>query len=400
MAEDAVGNGIIAEYRQGIARKLIVLAVCIAGLVVFTGLFSLSTYPGISLGDTYAIIWNHIAGNGYETGSLFWWADRYIWRTAMPHVVAAILAGAGLAACGVLMQALMVNPLADPYSTGISSGACFGAVSAIITGISFSSAAGGMGIVVNAFIGAMVPAAVIIALSERMPVTPATLILLGTAISYFFNSMVTYLMVTTDADTLKSAYMWQVGSLDGIGWGSIGVMAAVTVAGSALILLTSRRLNVMALGESSAISLGLDVRRFRTLCLLLMAVMTAAIVSFTGILGFVGLVAPHIVRLAVGSDNRFVIPISMCAGASLLLVADYLASIISDIPVGVILSVIGSPVFFVLIVFQNKRTGAVYRCPTKQRPGSRRPRRSIVRSDARRSYGYSPSLSSRPDRSY
>lgn len=380
-----------ADYHRVLFFKLVLLIVCVAGIVLFIGLFSLATYDGVSLGQTYEIIWNHLAGNQYEPRSLCWWADRYIWNTAMPHVVAAILAGSGLAACGVLMQALMVNPLADPYSTGISSGACFGAVSAIVTSISFSSVAGEAGIVVNAFIGALVPAIAIIVLSERIRMTPATLILLGTAISYFFNSMVTYMMVSTDADTLKSAYMWQIGSLDGIGWSSLSVMAAVTVVGSAVIMILSRKLNVMSLGESSAISLGLDVRRFRTVCLVLMSVMTAAIVAFTGILGFVGLVAPHLVRLVAGSDNRFVVPISMAVGSFLLLASDYVCSILSDIPVGVVLSIIGSPVFFVLIVFQSKRSGAVYRwVPARQ---------NTSRPIAARSCSYSPSSRWRRHRS-
>jgi len=380
-----------ADYRRVLFLKLVLLVVCIGGIVLFIGLFSLATYDGVSLRQTYEIIWNHLVGNQYEPRSLCWWADRYIWNTAMPHVVAAILAGSGLAACGVLMQALMVNPLADPYSTGISSGACFGAVSAIVTGISFSSVAGEAGIVVNAFIGALVPAIAIIVLSERIRMPPATLILLGTAISYFFNSMVTYMMVSTDADTLKSAYMWQIGSLDGIGWSSLYIMAAVTVVGSVIIMILSRKLNVMSLGESSAISLGLDVRRFRTVCLVLMSVMTAAIVAFTGILGFVGLVAPHLVRLVAGSDNRFVVPISMTVGSFLLLASDYVCSILSDIPVGVVLSIIGSPVFFILIVFQAKRSGAVYRW-VPARP-------NILQPTAARAFSYSPSSRWRRHRS-
>ena len=189
--------------------------------------------------------------------------------------------------------------------------------------------------------------------------TPATLILLGTAVSYFFNSMVTYLMVTTDVDTLQSAYMWQIGSLDGMTWSSLPIMAAVTIIGSAIVMAMASKLNVMSLGENSAVSLGVDIQTFRLCCLILMAVMTAAIVSFTGILGFIGLVAPHLVRLVIGSDNRFVIPMSMAVGALLMLVSDYLAFQFAATPVGVVLSVIGSPVFFALIVWQNKRTGAI-----------------------------------------
>ena len=116
----------------------------------------------------------------------------------------------------------------------------------------------------------------------------------------------------------------------------------------------------MALGEKSATSLGVDVYQFRIICLALMALMTAAVVSFAGILGFVGLVAPHIIRLIIGSDNRFVLPISMAVGALFMLVADYLASVVMTIPVGVILRLVGSPIFFILSVIQNKRAGAIY----------------------------------------
>lgn len=349
-----------AEYRRGILVKAVMIVVSIVGIVLFVGLLSVSNYEGVGLRETYQIIWNHLFGEPYETGSLFWWADRYIWNTAMPHALAAILAGASLAVCGAMMQSIMTNPLADPYSTGISSGACFGAISAIVMGVTFSTVAGEMGIVTNAFIGAMVPALLIIFLSQRIHMTPATLILLGTAVSYFFNSMVTYLMVTTDVDTLQSAYMWQIGSLDGMTWSSLPIMAAVTIIGSAIVMAMASKLNVMSLGENSAVSLGVDIQTFRLCCLILMAVMTAAIVSFTGILGFIGLVAPHLVRLVIGSDNRFVIPMSMAVGALLMLVSDYLAFQFAAIPVGVVLSVIGSPVFFALIVWQNKRTGAIY----------------------------------------
>ena len=150
-----------AEYRRGILVKAVMVVVSIVGIVLFVGLLSVSNYEGVGLRETYQIIWNHLFGEPYETGSLFWWADRYIWNTAMPHALAAILAGASLAVCGAMMQSIMTNPLADPYSTGISSGACFGAISAIVMGVTFSTVAGEMGIVTNAFIGAMVPALLI-----------------------------------------------------------------------------------------------------------------------------------------------------------------------------------------------------------------------------------------------
>ena len=348
------------EYHKAIARKILLLVVCVIGIVLFVGILSLSNYEGVGLKETYQIIWNHICGNEYPLRSLEWWADKYIWNTALPHALAAIVAGAALAICGTMMQSMMTNPLADPYSTGISSGACFGAVSAIIVGITMTSVNGELGIVCNAFIGALIPALLIVFISNRIHLTPATLILLGTAISYFFNSLITYMMVTTDADSLQDAYMWQVGSLDGMSWGSLPIMFIITIIGSVVVMMVANKLNVLSLGENSAISLGVDVQRFRTACLILMAVMTAAIVSFTGIIGFVGLVAPHIVRMIIGSDNKFVAPISMAMVALLLLVADYIAFALSNIPVGVVMSIIGSPVFFALIIYQSRKPGVIY----------------------------------------
>ena len=351
---------VIQEYHHQIFRKIIVFIASVAGIILFVGLFSIDSYPGIDLKETYEIIWNHILGSGYEPRSLYWWADRHIWSTAIPHILVAILAGVSLAVCGTLMQSLMGNPLADPYSTGISSGACFGAVAAIVMGATVFSFTNQYGIVVNAFIGAMIPALLIIYLSSRIRMTPATLILLGTAISYFFNSLITYMMVTTDADTLKSAYLWQIGSLDGMTWESIPIMLIVTIFGSIFVVFAANKLNVMSLGENSAKSLGVDVQQFRTICLAVMAVMTSVIVAFTGIIGFVGLVSPHIVRILVGSDNKFVLPISMAFGALLLLIADYIAFQLSNIPVGVVMSVIGSPIFLILIIYHTRSRGSVY----------------------------------------
>ena len=352
------------EYHRYILRKVFILAALAAGTVLLAGLFSVSSFEGITLGESYTIIWNHITGVTYEPRSLYWWADQYIWNSAMPRVCIAVVAGASLAVAGTVMQALLNNPLADPYATGISSGACFGAVAAIIAGVSFSTVAGEYGIVTNAFVGAMVPTVIIILLARRIGNSPATMILVGTAISYFFNAMVTYFMVMTDTETLQEAYLWQVGSLTGLSWEDIPLMSAVTVVGAAFTMVVSRQLNVLSMGDKGARSLGMDVSTFRTVCLIVMALMTAAVISYTGIIGFIGLVAPHLVRIFIGSDNRYVVPVSMLAGSFLLLLADYLAmsvSSVSDIPVGVITSLIGSPVFFALIIWQRRSYGGLYR---------------------------------------
>ncbi len=358
---EEAGSEFVSRYRRQTFRKIALTAVCLTVLVIVTAYFLLTFYPAITAWEALDIVVNHALGTSYEIGSTYWWADYYLWNSAMPKILGAIVAGCGLAAAGSLMQSVMNNPLADPYSTGISSGACLGAVSAIVIGVSFASA-GGYGIVVNAFIGSMVPAAVIIVLARRIRMTPATLILAGSALSYFFNAMITFLMNATSEDELQRAYLWQVGNFDYVNWDTVTVMLAVTAVGSVLVFLMSKQLNVMSLGDRSAKSLGVDVENFRVVCLLLMAVMTAGIVSFTGILGFVGLVAPHIVRLVVGSDNRFVLPISMMVGATLLLVAEYIAEVHLNIAVGVVVSIIGSPIFFLLIVCRRRGKGW-YRWP-------------------------------------
>ncbi|MBR7152728.1 MAG: iron ABC transporter permease [Candidatus Methanomethylophilaceae archaeon] len=351
---------LVTRYHRQALRKLLVLVVSVVGVIVVVGLFSVSVYDSVSIMEAYGIIWDHIMGVQHAPRSTEWWADRFIWNTVMPRVVAAIVAGASLAAAGALMQSLMNNPLADPYSTGISSGACFGAIMALVLGLTINSLSGQSGMVVNAFLGSLIPVAIVILISKRMPVSPASLILVGTALSYFFSSMVTYMMVITDADTLQNAYIWQVGTLDTVTWESIPLMFGVTVVGSAFVMFLSRQLNILSLGDANAKTLGLDVEKFRIVCLLVMAVMTASIVCFTGTIGFLGLVAPHLVRLLIGSDNRFVIPIAMAMGAFILVLADYIAMSVSDVPVGVVMSIIGSPIFFALILWQKKGYGTVY----------------------------------------
>ena len=353
-------NNLVEEYHHIIARRIIFLILAVGGIGLFVGLLSITNYPDMTIAQAYDIIFRHITGQQDTFTKYEFWADRYIWNTAIPHALMAIIAGASLAVCGTLMQALMGNPLADPYSTGISSGACFGAVAAIVAGTFFSYVSGQSGLIINAFLGAMIPAVIIIVIAGRIRMTPATLILLGTALSYFFNSMITYMMVTTDADTLKSAYLWQVGNLTNVTWSTIPIVAVISVIGSIIIIRMSNKLNIMANGDHTAISLGIDIQKMRMMCLLLMAVMTAAIVAYTGIIGFVGLVAPHLVRLAIGGDNKFVVPYSMVGGAFLLLLADYIAFQLSNIPIGVVTCVIGSPIFFILIVWQSRRKGAIY----------------------------------------
>ncbi len=340
------------EYRSSISRKITFLVVCFAILLVTT-IVSCSVGTGYEFGKTAQVIWDHITGVTYPVRSPDWWADYYIFNNVMPGVIMALVAGAGLALAGTVMQSMMENPLADAYTTGISSGACLGAVVAIIMGYSYSTVVAGAGIVINAFIGSLVPAVIIILMIRYVGNSPSTIILIGTALTFFFNSMVTLIMMTSSAESLQDAYIWQVGSVTNASWSDMPLMIVMCIASAVLVQISSSKLNIMALGEKSAKSLGLDVVQFRMLCIILTSVLIASIISFTGVIGFIGLVAPHITRFLVGGDNRFVVPGSIIMGSTILVVADLISPMLmtfGNIPLGVVMSFIGAPVFLYLII--------------------------------------------------
>ncbi|MBQ7405964.1 MAG: iron ABC transporter permease [Candidatus Methanomethylophilaceae archaeon] len=339
------------DYRREIGKKTLFIGGSLVSLVVLV-ILSCAVGTGYGFFETYQIIVDRLMG--VEPSNITeWWADHYVCENILPGIVAAIIAGAGLSLGGAVMQSMMGNPLADPYTTGISSGACFGAVLSITMGLSFGTMTGDVGIVAMAFVGALIPSILIILLSRFVNSSPSTLILIGTAISYFFNALVTYVMVISDADALQDAFTWQIGAVSDIHWGDLPLMLIVVSISSVLILLVSNKLNLMMMGDDSAKTLGLDVDNFRTLCLVLISVLIASIISFTGIIGFVGLIAPHITRYIIGGDNKFVIPAGMLMGAIILCLADLLSRCLLDfgnVPIGVVMSFIGAPIFLYLIV--------------------------------------------------
>ncbi|MDR3074994.1 MAG: iron ABC transporter permease [Candidatus Methanoplasma sp.] len=348
-------QSIKTEYRREIIRRTVFISVFLCILFAAVVL-SCSIGTDIGFSRTYEVIIDHIMGTTYPLRSTEWWEDYYIWNNVMPCIALGMIGGAGLAVGGTVMQSLMGNPLADPYTTGISSGACLGAVTAIIVGLSLSSATGEYGIMTNAFIFALIPAIIVIWLTRYVGNSPSTMILIGTAISYFFNAMVTFLMITTDTDTLQAAFIWQIGSVSGASWGDIPAVLAIVAASSFFVQIASRKLNLMMLGENNAKSLGLNVEQFRMVCLILLSVLVAVIVSHTGIIGFVGLVSPHIARFMIGSDNRFVTPAAMILGALLLVLADMVSRSLSSmgtVPIGVVMAFIGSPIFLYLVIRQK-----------------------------------------------
>ncbi|MBQ8178865.1 MAG: iron ABC transporter permease [Candidatus Methanomethylophilaceae archaeon] len=351
--------GGVGEYRRYRWRKTVFVLSCLLLTFLFVGLYISVGATKIPFLTVYGFLVDHILGVTYPIGTDEFLTDFVIWEVRLPRVIFALIGGAGLAVGGAIMQNVMNNPLADPYSTGISSGACFGVAVAMILGISVSlgSQTENLGVMLNAFIFALIPMMIIVTMAPKMNSSPATLILAGTAVAYIFNALTTVLMMSTDAETLAVVYQWQVGSLSEITWQSLPLMAAVNMVGIVLAMLLSSRLNVLALGDDSAKSLGLNASNMRIVCLMVISFMVAAVVCYAGIISFIGLISAHIVRTILGSDNKFVIPASAAFGGLFLVLADLIARYLSPqdaIPVGVVLSFIGAPVFLALIVREKR----------------------------------------------
>ncbi|MDO5852567.1 MAG: iron ABC transporter permease [Thermoplasmata archaeon] len=350
-----------AEYGRYTARRVLFIA-AFAVLIVALILISITVGTrSLSVTEVYTYLIDHIRGRVYDRATEYqmWYDDSIVWNYRLPRALFAVLAGTSLAVAGAAMQSVMKNPLADPYTTGISSGALMGVAISMVLGFTVGGGGvDGFGTIINAMIFAMIPVAVIYIMAPFFNRSPSTLILAGTAVAYLFNSLTDILLVTTDEQTLSEVYKWQVGSLSDVTWDAVPLVLITTIVGTVILLFLSGKLNLMSLDDKDAKSLGLDSEKMRLVCLLVLSFMAAAVISYAGIIGFVGLIVPHMVRLVIGSDNRFVIPASIVVGASFLLICDIIARALdisaAAIPVGVVTALIGSPIFLYLIV-KNRR---------------------------------------------
>ncbi len=334
------------NYNRYIARKWIFMISCIIVSVMVMGIALTIGDYSIGFLDSYKVLWQHITGN--PQNELY---DYIIIELRMPRIVVGLIAGSGLAVAGAVMQSILKNPLADPYTTGVSSGAMLGATMVMTMGLSFVG--GHYAIVVNAFVFSLVPVAIILSVSKMKNASPTVMIMAGIAVMYIFNALTTVMKLWSDPNNLKDLFEWSVGSLGNATWEVIPIMGIVTMVGVITSALISRQLNVLATGDENAKALGVNVENMRIISLLVVALMTAAIVSFTGLIGFVGLVAPHIVRIFIGPDNRYLVPASAVFGATLLIGADLIGRVIlapTVLQVGVITAFMGVPLFLWLIV--------------------------------------------------
>jgi len=341
---------VVADYKKYLYRKSICVVASVLFLIIIAGIGMGVGKYSISFIDVYSEIINRLLHWGPpETTDA-----RVVWNLRMPRVLTAIIAGVGLSVAGAAMQSMMKNPLADPFTTGISSGACLGATLSITLGVSLMG--GFYGTVLNAFILSLVPVTVIVFLSKYKKATPAMMILAGISLMFIFNALTTYLMLTADPNSLAAAYAWIVGTLNKSSWENLPVMFVTVLIGSTVLQYLSRYLNAMNSGDIVAKSLGVNVDRMRILILITISIVAAGVVSFTGIIAFIGLVSPHIARIFIGSDNKYLIPASASIGASLMVFADIVAKTVtsSTLPIGIVTAMIGGPFFLFLILRQKK----------------------------------------------
>ncbi|MEM0150282.1 MAG: iron ABC transporter permease [Thermoplasmata archaeon] len=273
-----------------------------------------------------------------------------IWQLRMPRILLAALVGASLAVSGAVMQGLFRNPLADPYVTGTASGAALGATISMFFGFVFLNI---FFLPLFAFIGALSTTIIVLIISSFSGnLKSENMLLAGIGVSIFLSAIVSLLLYLLGKD-LQTVFYWLMGTFSGATWVNVYITMIVVVPSIILIEIFSRNIDPLMLGEDHAYSLGIDVKRERIILFLLSSLITGISVAFSGIIGFVGLVIPHIVRLLIGPNNRELILSSIFLGGAYMVIADTISrsfNVIMELPVGIVTSIIGIPVFLILLV--------------------------------------------------
>ncbi|MDC9760921.1 iron ABC transporter permease [Proteus mirabilis] len=279
-----------------------------------------------------------------------------VWDIRLPYSLMAVIVGMSLGLAGAEMQTILNNPLASPFTLGVSSAAAFGAALAIVLGIGIPGVPAQWFISVNAFIFALLATLLLDFISRWMRVSTSGIILFGIALVFTFNAAVSIMQFIANEDTLQGLVFWTMGSLNRASWDKLYILLVVLVIIFPLSLMNAWKLTALRLGEDRAMSFGINVRRLRLTTLLRISIISALAVAFVGPIGFIGLVAPHIARMTVGEDHHFYLPASALIGALVLSIASLVSkNLLSGviIPVGIVTSLVGIP-FFVSIILRHR----------------------------------------------
>lgn len=339
--------------RHTLAACLVLLGLLVVSVILGIGLGPVS----ISFSDVYRVMFHRLSG--IFTGqtapleSIRESTQDIVWFLRAPRVLLGALIGAALTLSGVGMQAFTKNPLAEPYVLGISSGASLGAVLAMLLGVSVP-VLGKLSVSMGAFAGALVSIMLVYLLAKsRGSVTPIRLILVGVAVSAMFQAFTNYIVYTAPDDAaVREATFWMLGGLSSAKWEDLPLLLCLVPPAFLLMLALSKSLNAMMMGDSSAITLGVNLNVVRNLLIVVTALLTASSVAVSGCIGFVGLVIPHLIRSVVGPDHRKLIPISTLTGAIFLIWVDVGARMIkppAELPIGILTAFLGAPLFLWMI---------------------------------------------------
>ena len=342
------------EYFSVNHRKRLLLA----GLglaVVLAILWSLNVGPAaVDVKTVWAVLMDLFEYNDALTNG----QRVIVLRVRIPRIAASILVGVLLANSGLLMQGVFRNPLVSPYTLGVSNGAAFGASIAIVLSAGMTSVTASNNLVsLFAFLFAAITMYLVQAIGRMAKNSTKSLLLAGVAVSYLFSSLVSFIKYVVDVEKLPELVFWQMGSVSDATWPQILILLIAAVLGLAVMTFYAWDLNVMATGEESAISLGVNYKLVRRIAFFFSTLMTGVAVAFAGTIGFVGMVAPHAARMLVGNDYRYTVPTASLCGALLLLIADSLSRMLVTaiaLPIGVITSMIGVP-FFIWLIIQKRQ---------------------------------------------
>lgn len=343
------------EYKNENKKKILLIVTVVFIMLVSAYVFTTLGMKNISNMQTLVAISKAFSGtldNGADAAS-----NKVIMLLRLPRIALAILAGIGLAVSGAIMQSLTRNYLVSPFTLGISSAAAFGASMSIVFGVGvfFQSE---VGMISCAFIASCICGCIVYGISRYIGLNPSSIVLVGISLNYLFSAMTATIEFFAKEHKLEAVVQWTFGSFNRATWESVLITFIVIVVGLAILIIYSLKLNVMATNsDEMAKSLGINVNKARVVCGMTAILLTATIISFTGVIGFVGLIAPHIARLLIGDNHLYYLPFASVLGGILLLFSDMIGKFILypvNIPVGIVISFLGVPLFIHLILMKRR----------------------------------------------
>lgn len=343
------------EYKNENKKKILLIVTVVFIMLVSAYVFTTLGMKNISTMQTLVAISKAFSGtldNGTDAAS-----NKVIMLLRLPRIALAMLAGIGLAVSGAVMQSLTRNYLVSPFTLGISSAAAFGASMSIVFGVGvfFQSE---VGMISCAFIASCICGCIVYGISRYIGLNPSSIVLVGISLNYLFSAMTATIEFFAKEHKLEAVVQWTFGSFNRATWDSVLITFIVITLGLSILIIYSLKLNVMATNsDEMAKSLGININKARIVCGMTAILLTATIISFTGVIGFVGLIAPHIARLIIGDNHLYYLPFASVLGGILLLFSDMIGKFILypvNIPVGIVISFLGVPLFIHLILMKRR----------------------------------------------